>query len=220
VIEQYDGTGWHIVSSPNVGELINVLNGVSCMSAMDCWAVGYASATVNSGSASQTLVEHYDGSGWAIVRSPNVSTDATDAAPINQLNGLTCISANLCVAVGDYTSQGVHQSLVEKYNGSAWSLENSPNSSGSASYLYRVSCIGASDCWAVGYGSTATLVEHFDGSAWSIVDTPHPGNASYLFGVSCVSAVGCTAVGYYSGSGNQSTALFEHYNGGAWVTIT
>src|SRR5690348_5630714 len=53
---------WNIVPSPNVGTTSH-LNSVSVISATDVWAVGYSSTG--------TLIEHWDGTSWSIVSSPN-----------------------------------------------------------------------------------------------------------------------------------------------------
>ena len=72
LIERWDGTSWAIVTSPNTSTTQNnFLYGVTCVSASDCWAVGYY---VNASSnAYQTLIERWDGTSWAIVTSPNTS---------------------------------------------------------------------------------------------------------------------------------------------------
>ena len=65
-----------------------------------------------------------------------------------------------------------------------------------------MTCVSASDCWAVGYlwpGSTyQTLIEQWDGSAWAIVASPNTSSThtNVLQGVTCVSAADCWAVGY------------------------
>jgi hypothetical protein len=54
--------------------------------------------------------------------------------------------------VGNYVSSGGHaQTLTEAWNGSTWSLVNSPNSSSTqANLLSGVSCTSSSFCFAVG----------------------------------------------------------------------
>src|SRR4029077_539499 len=93
----------------------NFLNDVACVSASDCWAVGdyYTS------SASQTLIERWDGSSWAIVSSPN-----TSATQFNVLYGVTCASASDCWAVGDYYT-GNTQTLIERWDGRSWAILSS-----------------------------------------------------------------------------------------------
>lgn len=92
----------------------------------------------------------------------------SSAALTSELYGVSCISASTCVAVGDYvTSNGASKTLVERWNGTAWAVQSSPNPS-SASYLNGVSCTSASACIAVGHyvsGSSVTLAERWDGTS-------------------------------------------------------
>ena len=134
---------------------------------------------------------------WAIVPSPNRGTGG------NSLNGTSCTSAGLCTAVGYVALNGVPKTLVETWNGTAWSIVSSPSRSAS-SVLSGVSCLSASACTAVGtsYGTQQTektLIESWNGRAWSIVPSPNPSPAQdrdVLLGVSCISASACTAVGF------------------------
>ena len=77
-------------------------NGVSCTSATNCFAVG---ATGQPFGPSYTLVERWNGTRWAIVRSAK-PTGATSSA----LYGVSCISTRSCFAVG-YSSEGT---LIER----------------------------------------------------------------------------------------------------------
>src|ERR1043166_4326896 len=63
---------WSLVDSPNAEatQTPNSLNGTTCVSASDCWAVGYYVV----GTTQQTLIEHWDGTEWTIVTSPNDPT--------------------------------------------------------------------------------------------------------------------------------------------------
>ena len=167
---------WSIVASPNGPPFspVNVLYGVACMSASDCWAVGYYEAGL--GNPWHTLIEHWDGTSWNIVTSPN-----TDPAQRNYLYGVTCLSTSDCWAVGaygdPYQGPSLEQTLIEHWDGSAWTIVSSPNTSATQNNaLYGVTCVAASDCWAVGYhydydritnqtGALQTLTEHWDGTA-------------------------------------------------------
>ena len=112
-----------------------------------------------------------DSATWAIVTSANTSTTEE-----NVLYGVTCISPSNCWAVGEYYSSvsGKYKTLIEQWNGSAWSIVPSPNANATEdNELYGVTCLSASDCWAVGEYSNGTadqtLVEHWNGSSWAIV---------------------------------------------------
>jgi hypothetical protein len=70
----------------------------------------------------------------------------------------------------------IDHTLIEHWNGAAWSIVPSPNSGSTDNdTLVGVVAISASDAWAVGTiitsGSNAgqVLIEHWDGSSWSIV---------------------------------------------------
>jgi hypothetical protein len=62
LIEHYGGGGWTVVDSPNVGSQDNVLYGVACTNAQDCWAVGARASTIGN----QRLIEHYTATMWSV----------------------------------------------------------------------------------------------------------------------------------------------------------
>ena len=134
VVPASGAAAWLTESSPSPGTE-STLNGVSCVSASSCEAVGYF--------GNNTLVESWNGSAWSIVRSPDRGTNST-------LDGVSCVSAGSCKAVGNYSSStGLGRTLVESWNGYAWSIVRSPDR-GTNSTLDGVSCVSASSCKAVG----------------------------------------------------------------------
>jgi hypothetical protein len=203
LLETWNGSSWAGVVTPN---FIGNLTGVSCVSATSCVAVGYSLS--NPSGIKQTMVESWDGTSWTQVTSPD--TGAGD----NFLTGVTCLSASSCIAVGSERTSNteVLQTLVESWNGSAWSIVASPSRPGTSG-LAGVSCLSASSCTAVGSGSanatavSKTLVETWNGSAWSIVASPNnsTGKPNYLTAVSCVTASFCVAGGSQAESWNGST---------------
>ena len=64
--EQWNGSDWSIVTTPNPSPSVDNLSAVACTGASDCWAVGFASA----GLLVNTLAEHWNGSTWSIVTTP------------------------------------------------------------------------------------------------------------------------------------------------------
>jgi hypothetical protein len=214
LIERYDGTQWSIVSSP-AESFESTLDGMSCVSASDCWAVG--SSWDNSNLDSATLVEQYDGGQWSIVPSPNPSGSTR-----SKLDSVTCVSASDCWAVGG--------TLIEQYDGTQWSIISSPTpSDSSGTELTGVTCATSNDCWAVGSYTDSSgnvayspLVEQYDGTQWSIVSSPTPSESPWtdLTGVTCVTASDCWAVGSYYDSGDNQYTLIEQYDGTQWSTIS
>jgi hypothetical protein len=207
---------WSIVDSPNNLTLVdNTLSGISCVSASDCWAVG-----AHAGEPNGTLIEHWDGSSWTIVESPN-------AANASYLTSVACISASACWAVGIYDGAGAHRgTLIERWDGSSWTIVQSPDATATKiNILSNVTCASASDCWAVGrYFNdnwiVQTLVEHWDGNSWSLVTSENVSTTqdSVLYAVTCTSGSNCWAVGYYNDSGNK--ALIERWDGTSWKIDT
>src|SRR4051794_41154715 len=62
--------GWSFVASPNHGTSGNILHAAAAISANDIWAVGqYVDDT---SFKTQTLTQHWDGTAWTIVPSPNL----------------------------------------------------------------------------------------------------------------------------------------------------
>ncbi len=210
-MEQWNGTSWSIVASPNPGGSTDSrLNGVSCPSPTDCYAVGYAQI----GPARDTLVEQYTGIGWSTVASPN--TTATNTV----LNGVSCAGTELCVAVGNASTEGAGVAgVVEQWSGTSWSIVASPNPGGSTNYsLSGVSCPSPTSCDAVGSYETdaatdATLIEQWSGASWSIVTSPEPSGStdSGLSGISCPSTASCAAVGNQYRHASDYT-LIERYD--------
>jgi hypothetical protein len=223
LIELWNGTGWSIVGSPNTQEpfqslIDNVLDGVSCVSAVNCTAVGY---WVGSGGYSSTLIESWNGSTWSIVPSPG-------NPQAGRLNGVACVSVNFCAAVGSDYSYAVAQPLADSWNGTSWSKTSNTTANGAlgsvvGGYLTAVSCASAAFCSGVGYFTNAvtdplypTLTESWNGSTWKLAPAP-PIAMSQLTGVSCVSPKLCTAVGYQTSVHNQT--LVESWDGIAWAII-
>jgi hypothetical protein len=130
------GANWQIISSPNGTKAVNELHGVSAVSDNDVWAVGASYATERLTALS--LIEHWNGTRWSIVPSPNPSST------VNVLNAVAAVSANDVWAVGTAPT-GSNTVLIIHWNGTAWSVVPNHNSSMPLSNLAALSVI-----WAVG----------------------------------------------------------------------
>ena len=83
---------WSGSQPPSPGTEDNNLNGVTVLSPCDAWAVGF---DLDSGGMDKTLTEHWNGSTWTVVPSPNV------AGLDNILNGVRAESPTDIWAVGE-----------------------------------------------------------------------------------------------------------------------
>lgn len=212
---------WQFETAPVPVSQDNYLNGVSCMSAASCTAVG---SYLNRATPvpNQTLVESWTGSSVHLVSSPNVLADGNPL--YNQLSGVSCVRrTSTCVAVGYYdNSDNVEQTLVESSSGSSWTIGTIGDSGTGNNQLNAVSCL-STRCTAVGYSTNTTtgneqaLIEMWNGSTWTIATSADEGTENnVLSAVSCVSTRACKAVGSYDTSGNVVEPLIESWNGSAW----
>ncbi len=216
LIERWNGTSWSIVVTSNPpGATIGSLNGVSCRGTADCYAVGSS----GNGSVTTTLIEHWDGTSWSIVGSPNPGD-----AFVSELTGVRCALSTMCVAVGFSTTASATRTLAEHWDGTSWSIVASPNAGGSTySALNGLVCPSSTSCFAVGYSvasSRKTLIERWNGTSWSIVAGPtFPGFDSSLSAVKCLSTTNCFAVGTHADNTHANNTLVERWNGTSWSVV-
>ncbi len=217
LIEQWNGSGWSIINSPNIGTS-DSLSGVAAASANEIWAVGEGS---NSMQIPQTLIEKWDGTQWTIVNSPNVKGDQST------LSAVTVVSANDVWAVGSSFNPktNILQTLTERWSGTKWSIVKSPDGSNPFNLLSGVTAVSTNDVWAVGdsYNPQTqvgqTLIEHWDGTQWSVVPDPNAGADDDLFGVAAASTNDIWAVGISSSGTAFQKTLIEHWDGTQWSIV-
>jgi hypothetical protein len=217
--ERWNGTTWTVQSSPSPsGATTSALHAVSCPTATSCTGVGYY---FNSTGVGVTLAEIWNGTSWSIKATPNPA-----GAKRSTFNSVACASATTCIGSG-YTvsSAGPELTLAEIWNGTAWTVQSTPNPAGARnSLLAAVSCPSSTTCISIGnYVSSAdvkmTLGEAWTATGgWKLQSTPNPASAagSVLRGLSCAATTACTAVGSYVNSGVTQT-LAERWNGTAWA---
>ena len=110
-----------VAPSPNRGPGDNQLFGVSCVSTQFCETVGYS---VRASGQVRTLIEKWNGTHWALAPSPNPGHGPS-------LFGVSCVekagslSSNFCMAVGSYVTGSNDHPLIEKWNGTHWSVSPS-----------------------------------------------------------------------------------------------
>jgi hypothetical protein len=210
----WNGTSWALQQVPNAGDPAdgeNELTSVSCVTSALCSAVGWDVNPEGGSPDPATVAELWNGTTWTIEPTPTFTGTS-------QLNGVSCITATDCVAVGSQNGLA----LAEIWNGAAWAVQTTPDPSGaSSSSLSNVSCSGAGSCDTVGSYSTATttssFAENWNGTSWTLESTPEPaGTSSSSFSsVSCAGTGTCTAVGEYA-SGTGDLTLAETWDGTTW----
>ncbi|MEO5953505.1 MAG: hypothetical protein ABIQ44_13655, partial [Chloroflexia bacterium] len=180
-------------------------------------AAAPAASTASAPQASNTCIPY-----WSAETTQNVGPND------NALTGVAVVSPTDVWAVGFYTdTNGVAQTMIQHYNGTAWSIVSSPSPGLGGSYLEAVTSRDASDLWAVGYyyptagGVPSTLVMHSNGGAWTLVNSDNHGSVeNYLYGVTPVTATDAWAVGYYANTAGLYRTLTLHYNGTNWAYVS
>jgi len=217
LIAQWNGTQWSPVPSPAPSQEGGGLGSVSAISASDIWAVG----TYYTNGSNNTLAEHWDGSQWTLVPTPNPQAGG------NYLSSVVALSSTDAWAVGgSFSGTGAALTLVEHWDGTQWSVVNSPNPGTGYNDLMGMAALSATNIWAVGNAynhhkaRTKTLIEHWDGAQWSVVKSPNVfQERNFLSQVATLSATNIWAVGYSQNQGGITApehTLIEHWNGTNW----
>jgi hypothetical protein len=131
--ESWDGMNWTLAYGPNPGSGSEAGN-VSCISFTNCMGVGeYVDPSPSI--TEQTFALSWNGTALSVVPS------ADPSSTFDEFDGVSCVNATFCVAVGSTQSPfpSSPQPLLETWNGTAWSvapLANTaiiiPSSSGTA----------------------------------------------------------------------------------------
>jgi hypothetical protein len=149
----FDGTAWTVVPTPT-GTTVTVnteLKGVTAVAANDVWSVGQASSSIGATIPNPLVIQHWNGRVWSTVATPALQGDLT---------GVAARSATDVWAVGDLVDGSgtipTDRTLTLHWNGSAWSVVDSPNGASGDSLLNGVSATpGGGDLWAAGFNLLA-----------------------------------------------------------------
>jgi hypothetical protein len=144
----------------------NWLTGVTATGPRDVWAVGWF-GDADAGINGQTLIEHFDGSHWTVVPSPNPTPLPGAPSQSDSLWGAAAVGPADIWAVGSIGGtldvNPSTQPLVVRWDGTSWTAGSAaPNQSGQL--LGVAAEPGGSGLSAVGDTDTSvflsTLAEH------------------------------------------------------------
>ncbi len=219
--EHWNGKSWSLVSVPiPAGAAQASLSGVRDLSPTNVWAVGTTEDA--SGQNQRTLIEHWNGTAWTVVPSPNPGTGTGASDELTSIGGT---GPNDLWAAG-FFSTGLNfiAMLFEHWNGTAWSFVPPPTEVG-FQFADAVTAIAPNDVWAVGdTGGQATVSAHWNGTSWRNVPTPFlqsTNSDNFLTGVSAASSNDVWASGYEGNvNGNNFRQPYMlHWTGTAWTLI-
>ncbi len=214
--------GWTVQKAQLLGTSDNSVGAIAGSSPTDVWAVGdfLPDAAKSNQDATLTFAEHYNGSKWTVVRTPNTGPN------FNSFYGVAA-SQGRAWAVGERLNSSYQdRALIETWNGKKWSIADNPQPGSVRDMLFGASALSPSDVWVVGdqegsHGVFETLAEHWDGTRWTVVPTPDPGSGgNHLYAVDAVSPDDVWAAGQQLGTQAPDNGLVEHWDGHSWSVVT
>src|SRR5262245_3804682 len=118
--ERWNGTAWRVQPTPTPsGAQGSVFGGVSCLTGSFCMAIGGPGHP-------RPLAERWNGTAWRILPIP-----APAGAQAVFIGPVSCTSPSACTTTGvSFDSSGIGTTLAERWNGTAWRIQPTPNPGG------------------------------------------------------------------------------------------
>jgi hypothetical protein len=206
-------TGWTVETVPATGNNVLLL-GASARTSTDAWAVGEQFG--GAGQAPPPPVSYrWDGTGWSLIPTPTLGVSSA-------LRGVSASTATDAWAVGfSLLGRRDYGTLIEHWNGAAWSVNSSLVETGGFAELTGVADISPTDAWAAGVDGSGGLIENWDGKTWSSVTLPDPnftpgtGQSIAASSPSDVWVVGSTV----NPTTGASTGEALHFTGAGWSVV-
>jgi hypothetical protein len=222
--EKLSGSTWSLSTlvDPATGSQ-EKLGAVSCPTTWFCMAAGW----YVTGGHREALAEMWESGTWKLQTLP-LPSGTTSA----ELVGVSCESADECVADGDYHNSTGEHFFIEQWvvtSGGIWEALTPSDAGLEYPGLRAISCTRVERCVAVGvYKEESGFHYHevpvsdvWEGSSgWKVYKMKNPaGDTEFLTNdVSCTEPDACLAVGSYeTTSAPTGRALAESWNGSGWT---
>lgn len=182
------------VELPSLGTSNNLVDAVSCLSAITCVAAGSSDSTSTATTYSET------NGVWSVTP----VNFGVSGSTYQRLLGISCLSSTDCVAVGGYVLNSYGYDVYATLSGTTWTTTTLP-APWTGGALNAVSCTSPGNCMAVGYyydpnSYNANIVVQESNGVWTTPVTlpvaPSHANGDYFNGVSCSTAGSCAMAGY------------------------
>ena len=144
----------------------------------------------------------------------------------SDLTDVSYVSASESWAVGDEFNSALraHQTLIERFDGSAWSVIPSPDQSKLNNGLISVSMTSGGG-WAAGYALQGTgsrpeyrpLAMHWGGAQWALASPTGFTGDAVLTGVDALADGTAWAAGFQTTAAGTRRTLIESESGGTWT---
>lgn len=214
LIETWDGHNWSIASNPQPGSARDLLFGASALSPSDVWVVGDQEGSDH---VFRTLAEHWDGSSWTVVPTPDPGSSG------DHLYAVDAVSADNVWAAGQQLGgDSPDQGLVEHWDGHTWSVVPVPTPASASLVMLDGITADAGHVWVAGEadspgGGGQPLIEGYQDGTWSVQQLPAvPDGANWtnLWGIALAGG-SVWAVGTYvdPATDNNNTLVLQGTNG-------
>jgi hypothetical protein len=188
----FDGSTWTRVAnqSPTGGD---EFYGVQVLAPDDVWAGGFQQPRSLSW---QPLIEHWNGTAWAVVPAPPLDGDT------NFIWDVSGSAPDDVWAAGPLGFTGTPP-LTLHWDGTVWSVVPAAYGPDQSFSLVAIKAIAPDDVWAVGQWGTLDFVpggpaaEHWNGNAWTITRVRSPGGFGSFRGIEATSSTDVWAVGNF-----------------------
>jgi hypothetical protein len=194
---------FEVVRTPNENPN-SELFAASASSPNDIWAVGQSTI-------------HFDGTTWTAFSAPMIKGDNNSF-----LQGVVDISPTLAWAAGNVTDGAHAGQVIERWNGTKWSLFPAPKfGKKDQANVFAMTSSSANDVWAIGSlvnlgtGLVSPLFEHWNGTAWTA--TTGESSNEFLFGASADATNDAWAVGFNVSDSITTSAM--HWDGTNWKRV-
>lgn len=210
-VQHWDGVAWSDVPVPTIG----TFGGLSSLSATgpdDVWAVG--AYLDEAAGRFQTLAEHWDGTSWSIVPTPNFGRDS------NGLGDVVALSPTEVWVTGTTSNEMelTQRPYTLHWEGADWTLVRPRIPVANDSELSAISGTPSGRLLLGGQvraGMVTTYAEEWDGARWRYVRTTNPMDNNWLYDLVAGPTGEAWAVGH-GDTGGQNRTFIQHSSGGAF----
>jgi len=219
---------WELMHAPNPGGSL-ILFGADATARDNMWAVGTRTVFEPGDTPRYNYAARWDGDSWVVTEPVQPST----LRDSQNLAGVLAMSPSDAIIVGTYNPPaGSSQSQSQRWNGSNWTLLNSPSYSGGTTF--RSIGRAGDDIWAGGSkyselpppaASTFPMAARLNGNSWEVEFVPplaDTGGRSYNF----IRAIGGATEDDVWGAGIAQeiagddpfgpAAMMVHWDGSSW----
>ena len=192
------------------------LSSVVTLGPGDAWAAGSHSGPMEEILGTHPLVEHWDGTRWAVIRVPLPGHGGFNSISADAPNDVWAAGWWVPEGTSRHESEAAMRPLVAHWDGRSWHVIHlpAPRSEG----LSQVVALAPDDVWVAGpgiYSNGTPTVRRWDGSHWRSIRAPF-GPDDPSFRLAATSATDAWAVGGQR-VGSHVETLAAHWDGHTWM---